>query len=217
MSSDSNGIISQLVTANLNDTVVAVATHINKTAKRMREIETTELYLKWSVRARRRSMDTSAKRSKDTPPVIHALKDWKILNEHTRLGSPWSSAILLATKDGWQITPTRKSAPARQPRRKKDGEWRSCDFQITYTMIKFPAQVIGESSRFRIHVTTFAINVASVWPTFIVRKKQLVFTSDLFIMLDWSLQYCPNILNFENRLAKTSVNLWWKRQKMKDW
>ena len=29
-------------------------------------------------------------------------------------------------------------------------------------MIKFPARFIGESSEFRIHVTTFAINVASV-------------------------------------------------------
>lgn len=195
MSSDSNGIISQLVTANLNDTVVVVAIHSSKTAKHIRETVTTELYLKWSVRARRRSMDTSAKRNKDTLPVIHALMDWSIPNGQIRLGSPWSSAILLPTKVGWQIAPTRKSANARQPRRKKDGEWRFLDFRITYTMIKFPAHVIGENSEFRIHVKTFVINVASVWPMFIVRKKQLGFASDLFIMPDWSLHYIFNILS----------------------
>ena len=67
-------------------------------------------------------MDTAVKVSKDTPEVIQPVMDWNIRNVQYALKFSIISAILYATKNGWQTRPTRRSDVARQHKRAKDGE-----------------------------------------------------------------------------------------------
>lgn len=160
------------IITNLNSTSVVQKIQRRKTVLRTRGIVTTILYRKWRVKARRRSTDTTARVSKDTPEVIQLDMDWIILNVQYVLKLPTSSAVLYATKNGWQIRPTRRSEMARQKSRAKDGEWSSCVWLIACRMTEFPRQVMMENSEFRTDVKIFAMNVSSVSSMLTSKKKQ---------------------------------------------
>jgi len=121
---------------------------------------TIALYRKWRVKARSRSMEIAARLKKDTPAVIQFDRDWSIFNVQNASKLSLNSAILCATNSGWHIRPTRRSETARQPKRTKDGEWRSWVFPIANTMRKFPPNVIRESRKLRIQVTIFAMKTS---------------------------------------------------------
>ena len=80
-----------------------------------------------------------------------------------------------ATNSGWQIKPTSRSEAAKQPKRMKDGEWRSRFFPIANRIRNFPKNVMRENKQLRIHVTIFVIKTSSSWSkiaTLYSKKKQ---------------------------------------------
>ena len=80
-----------------------------------------------------------------------------------------------ATNSGWQIKPTSTSEAAKQPKRMKDGEWRSRFFPIANRIRKFPKKVMRENKQLRIHVMIFVIKTSSSWSkiaTLYSKKKQ---------------------------------------------
>ena len=80
-----------------------------------------------------------------------------------------------ATNSGWQIKPTSRSEAAKQPKRMKDGEWRSRFFPIANRIRKFPKIVMRENKQLRIHVMIFVIKTSSSWSkiaTLYSKKKQ---------------------------------------------
>ena len=82
-------------------------------------------YRKWRVRARSLSTETAATDNKETPDVVQAVLPWSSLNQQYAVKFLSSSAILDATKSGWHMRPTRRSEAAKEPKRTKDGVWRS--------------------------------------------------------------------------------------------
>ena len=83
--------------------------------------------------------------------------------------------MLEATKIGWQMKPTSRSEAAKQPKRMKDGEWRSRFFPIANRIRKFPKKVMRENKQLRIHVMIFVIKTSSSWSkiaTLYSKKKQ---------------------------------------------
>ena len=133
---------------------------ITKLVCSMRGTVTIALYRKWRVKARSRSMEIAARLKKETPAVIQLDSDWSIFNVQNASKLSLNSAILCATNNGWHIRPTRRSETARQPKRTKDGEWRSLVFPIANTTRKFPPNVIRESRKLRIQVTILAMKTS---------------------------------------------------------
>ena len=83
--------------------------------------------------------------------------------------------MLEATNSGWQIKPTSRSEAAKQPKRMKDGEWRSRFFPIANRIRKFPKKVMRENKQLRIQVMIFVIKTSSSWSkiaTLYSKKKQ---------------------------------------------
>ena len=167
---------------NLNTATVMDRIHKTKSVWNTRRTVTIVLYRKWRVRARRRSMDTAAKVAKDTPEAIQLDMDRRVLNVQCALKFSTSSTILKATKIGWHIKPTRRSEAARQPKRIKDGLWRSGVFRIAKRIKMFPTHVIRENGKFRIHVTIFVTKTPSVYSKWLsLRKKHVLW--GLFMMM----------------------------------
>lgn len=76
-----------------------------------------------------------------------------------------SSAILKGTKDGWQISPTRRSEAAKQNRKKNDGDCSSCLVRITCRITALPIHVIIEHTELRKHTMALGVKGALVGPT----------------------------------------------------
>ena len=82
-------------------------------------------YRKWRVRASSLSTETVATATKETLDVVQAVLPWSSLNQQYAVKFLSSSAALNATKSGWHMRLTRRSEVAKQPKRTKDGVWRS--------------------------------------------------------------------------------------------
>jgi len=74
-----------------------------------------------------------------------------------------NSAILKATNDGWQMSPTRRSEAAKENRRKNDGEWSSSVLRITCRITALPIHVKIENTELRKHTMMLVVNVSLVW------------------------------------------------------
>ena len=132
------------VIQNLSNTVTVTNIHKINVVWNTRGTVTIVLYRRWRVGAKSRSINTAAKKNKETPAVIQADRDWSTFNLQNTAKFSLSSAILCATNNGWHKRPTRRSETARQPKRMNDGEWRSRVFPITNTTMKFPMHVSKE-------------------------------------------------------------------------
>ena len=75
-------------------------------------------------------------------------------------------------KNGWQITPTRKSERLRQNKRMKDGEWNFRVFRITGRITPLLIHVTREKMALRVHFTTMEINVTRVFSWITSIKKR---------------------------------------------
>ena len=110
-------------------------------------------YRKW--RARSLSTETAAIINKETPDVVQAVLPWSSLNQQYAFKFLSSSAILTATKSGWHTRPTRRSEAAKEPKRTKDGVWRSRLFLIVRRIVELVTNVTTPSNKLRIQVRMF--------------------------------------------------------------
>ena len=158
------------VIQNCCSTTIIVNTHRQTTVLKTRGTVTIALYRRCKVTARSRSIETALKVNNDAPDVVQLDMVWIICKEQYALESFPSSAILSPTKDGWQISPTRRSEAAKQNRRTNDGEWSSSVFRITCRIIEFPMHVAIENTEFRKHGIILSVNVTLVWSKWMSKR-----------------------------------------------
>ena len=175
------GMMIQFRKQNLNITNVIAKIQRQTVIWNTRGTVTVVMYRKCRVNARSWSTETKLRVTIDTPAVVQLDMVWIILKTQYTLKLLPSSAILYATKNGWQISPTRRSEAARQNKRKNDGEWSSRVFQTTYRITEFPIHVIRENTKLRTHVKIFAVCVSPVWSKFMSKKEQVGWV--LFILI----------------------------------
>ena len=116
-----SGNTSQFFIQNLSITIIIENTHRQTTVWKTRGTVTIVLYRRCRITARSRSIETALKVNKEAPEVVQLDMAWIIAKVQYTFESFPSSAILSPTKDGWQISPTRRSEAAKQNRRKNDG------------------------------------------------------------------------------------------------
>lgn len=143
-----------LLIQNLTMTNAMGKIHKTEVAFQVRGTVTSVLYCKWRIRQRTLSTDTAAKLSKEIPDVIQPDTKWSIFNVKNALKFCPSSAILWAAEIAWHIKPTKRSVVDKQPKRMKEGEWRSSLFAIANTIRKFPAHVSPENKTSKEQVST---------------------------------------------------------------
>ena len=120
---------------------------------------TSVLYRKWRTRQRTRSTDTAAINRKEAPDVAQPDRNCTFFKLQNAVNFSSSSAILTATKSGWHINPTRRSEAAKQPKRTKDGDWRSGVFATAKIKRTFAIHVARENIMLTIHKTIFAMKI----------------------------------------------------------
>ena len=153
-------------------------------------------YRKWRIRARSLSTETAATVNKETPDVVQAVLLWSNLNQQYAFKFLSSSAILNATKSGWHRRPTRRSEVAKEPKRTKDGVWRSWVFLIARRIVELATNVTTPNNKLRVQVRMFVAKSSSALSKLMpLNDKQafpVLFMSDgsYFTVLTWSSYHC---------------------------
>ena len=144
-------------------------------------------YRKWRVRARSLSTETAATVKKETPDVVQAVLTWSSLNQQYALKFLSSSATLNATKSGWYMRLTR-SEVAKQPKRTKDGVWRSWLFFIARRIVELATHVMTPNNKLRIQVRMFVTKSSSALSKLLPRKYKQAFP--VLFMSEWRTSLC---------------------------
>ena len=153
-------------------------------------------YRKWRVRARSLSTETAATATKETPNVVQAILPWSSLNQQYAVKFLSSSATLNATKSGWHMRLTRRSEVAKQPKRTKDGVWRSRFFLIARRIVELATNVTTPNNKLRVKVRMFVTKSSSALSKLMpVKYKQafpVLFMSEgsYVTVLTWSSYHC---------------------------
>ena len=147
-------------------------------------------YRKWRIRARSLSTETAATVNKETPDVVQAVLLWSNLNQQYAFKFLSSSAILNATKSGWHTRPTRRSEAAKEPKRTKDGVWRSQVFLIARRIVVLVTNVTKPNDKLRIQVRMFVTKSSSTLSKLMsLSSKQafpvLFMTEGSYVRLCW--------------------------------
>ena len=153
-------------------------------------------YRKWRVRARSLSTETAATVKKETPDVVQAVLPWSSLNQQYTVEFLSSSAIWKATKSGWHTRPTRRSEAAKEPKRTKDGVWRSRFFLIARRIVELATNVTTPNNKLRIQVRMFVTKSSSALSKLMPLKYKQAFPvlfmseGSYVTVLTWSSYHC---------------------------
>ena len=153
-------------------------------------------YRKWRVRARSLSTETAAIVNKETPDVVQAVLPWRSLNQQYAVKFLSSSAILNATKSGWHTRPTRRSEVAKEPKRTKDGVWRSWVFLIARRIVELATNVTTPNNKLRVQVRMFVTKSSSALSKLMPLKYKQAFPvlfmseGSYVTVLTWSSYHC---------------------------
>ena len=145
-------------------------------------------YCKWRVRASSLSTETAATVNKETPDVVQAVLPWSSLNQQYAVKFLSSSATLNATKSGWYIRLTRRSEVAKQPKRTKDGVWRSRFFLIARRIVELATNVTTPNNKLRVKVRMFVTKSSSALSKLMPLKYKQTFP--VLFMSEWSMLLC---------------------------
>ena len=153
-------------------------------------------YRKWRVRARSLSTETAATSTKETPNVVQAILPWSSLNQQYAVKFLSSSATLNATKSGWHMRLTRRSEVAKQPKRTKDGVWRSRFFLIARRIVELATNVTTPNNKLRVKVRMFVTKSSSALSKLMPLKYKQAFPvlfmseGSYVTVLTWSSYHC---------------------------
>ena len=164
-------------------------------------------YRKWRVRARSLSTETAATDNKETPDVVQAVLPWSSLNQQYAVKFLSSSAILDATKSGWHMRPTRRSEAAKEPKRTKDGVWRSRVFFIARRIEELATNVTTPKNMLRMQVEMFVtIRSCALSKLIPVKWKQVVSVLFMVFMIGKNI-WSSNKIKLSSKVNKVQSSL----------